>query len=142
VDDPHKKEVVVKILGMFETNVVPKMQLFTKGFIHGDPNGMNTIVRKNGSTEYKIVGMIDFDDTTLSYCINDIALALTYIMLENLSPLACPGPVEFVLPLLEGYVEVFPLSEQERDCLYYLVLGRCCQSAVMGELGLQASLVG
>ncbi len=129
---------VEKILNYFESFVQPKIPSFSKGVLHDDANGMNVIVKKNEREEYQIVGMIDFDDSVLSCHVFDIALFLTYTMMENLSPIDNSNPVDFVSPLLQGYLKNFPLSSEEIGCLYYLVLGRCCQSVVLGEVSYKA----
>ncbi len=138
MDNLPRRAMVERILNDFESFVQPKMPKFSTGVLHGDANGMNLIVKKSESDEYQIAGMIDFDDTVLSCHVFEIAIFLAYIMLENLNPIDYPCPVEFVCTLLQGYLQVFPLSKDEISCLYYLVLGRCCQSAVLGEIAYKA----
>ena len=43
------------------------------------------------------------------------------------------NPLQLSCPMLSGYLQAFPMSEEELDCLYYCVLARLCQSAVVGE---------
>lgn len=138
MDNPSRRAKVEKILNYFESFVQPKIPSFNKGVIHGDANGMNVIVKKNDLDEYQMAGLIDFDDSALSCYVFEIAIFLAYIMFENLNPIDNSSPVEFICPLLEGYLNVFPLSSEEIDCLYYLVLGRCCQTAVLGEITYKA----
>ena len=127
-----------RILIDFEEFVVPKMPSFTRGFVHGDPNGMNIILKKNDELEYEITGLIDFDDAVKSCMVFDLAILLAYVMLENLNPISCSSPIEFVHPILSGYLHTFPLTSEEVSSLYYLVLGRCCQSAVMTTIDYNA----
>ena len=82
--------------------------------------------------------MIDFDETVYSSYIFDLAIALAYIMMENLSPIGYSSPIEFIAPLIAGYASVFPLTLIESSCLFHLTLARCCQSAVSGELSFKA----
>ncbi len=138
MDNISRRATVEKILNDFESFVQPKISSFSKGVLHGDANGMNTIVKKNELDEYQITGMIDFDDSVVSCYIFEIATCLAYIMMENLNPIDGSSPVEFVCPLLQSYLEFFPLSSEEISCLDNLVLGRCCQSAVLGEIGYKA----
>ncbi len=138
MDNLPRRAMVERILNDFESFVQPKMPKFSTGVLHGDANGMNLIVKKSESDEYQIAGMIDFDDTVLSCHVFEIAIFLAYIMLENLNPIDYPCPVEFVCTLLQGYLQVFPLSKDEISCLYYLVLGRCCQSVVASEIAYKA----
>lgn len=138
IEDPSHRAIVQKALDSFESCVLPKIPTFPKGVIHGDANGLNLIVTKNEGDEYEIAGLIDFDDSVESCCVFDIAILLAYIMLANLKPIGYPSPVEFVSELLRGYLKEVPISKEEIDCLFYLVLGRCCQSAVLGEISYKA----
>ena len=134
LDDPKKRCMAERILGYFNS-IMPKLSSFTRGVLHGDPNGMNIILKKNSSKdEYEIAGLIDFDDTVKSYSVFDLSILLTYLMIENLNPIGYASPVEFVGPTVSGYMHRFPLTPEEVSSLYYLVLGRCCQSVLLGEV--------
>lgn len=131
--------MVEKCLTGFENYVLPKISTFKKGIIYNDASGQNIILQKVASKdEYKVVGMIDFDETVYSSYVFDLSTSLAYIMMENLSPAGYPGPVEFIAPLVNGFTSVFPLSSEEKQSLYYLTLARCCLSAVFGELSFKA----
>ena len=120
---------------MFQQNVVPRMPSLQKGIIHGDFNGLNIIVRKNSSDAYNLVGVIDFNDCTKTCTVFDLGICLAYLMLENMDS---PSVVEFVGPVIRGYHSILPVSTDEFDCLFYIVLGRCIQSAVNGEHSFKA----
>ena len=49
---------------------------------------------------------------------------MAYFMMEH------DNPLEFVKPLITGYLSVFPLSETALDILYCVVLGRLAQSYI------------
>ena len=139
IDDSSHRVMVEKILDEFELFIVPKIPTLPKGVLHGDPNGTNLIVKKHTeSDEYKITGLIDFDDSVHSCYVFEIGVFLAYTMIENLEPSGCSSTVEFVGRILRGYVDVCPLSEDEISCLFHIVLGRCCQSAVLGEISYKA----
>ena len=120
------------VLDNFEKHILPKMSTFKKGIIYGDANGLNIIVRKDASGDYQMAGMIDFGDTLSSYYIFDLGILLAYIMIENLDLEDGRSPIEFVVPLLRGFLDAFPLSSEEINCLYYITMARCCQSALNG----------
>ena len=110
----------------FKEHVFPKLTSLRQGIIHGDANGLNIIAAKqNGS--YKISGIIDFGDCVHTCYIFELAIMLAYAMVEN------ENPLQLSCPMLSGYLQAFPMSEEELDCLYYCVLARLCQSAVVGE---------
>ena len=137
IDDPDKRSKAEIIFKSFQENVSPKIPTFTKSIIHGDPNGLNIIVNKSllGEDTYHLTGLIDFGDCCISSSIFDLGMCLAYMMLENLEPVTCSNVLEFVGPVISGYNSILPLSTDEFSVLYFLVLARSLQSAVMGEIG-------
>ena len=134
VDDCEKRNLAEIVLKSFKENVVPKMPLFTRSIIHGDGSGQNIIVRRRAEDDstYSLAAIIDFEESVHSCTIFELGICLAYIMLENPNPVRCSSVVEFVGPLIAGYNSILPISSEEFDCLYYLVLARCIQSAVLG----------
>lgn len=134
IDDPTNRRNAEKIFESFKYFVVPNIPKFKKGVIHGDLNGLNIILKGDHLMEdsYHLAGMIDFNDCVETCTIFDLGISLPYIMFENLNPIGCSNSVEFVGPLIAGYNDVMPLSAEELDSLYYLVLARCCQTALNG----------
>lgn len=61
------------------------------------------------------------------YLIHELAITIMYMMTQH------PNPVEVGGPVLAGWESVLPLNEEEKDCLYLLVLSRFCQSIVMAH---------
>ena len=127
-----ERELAKYVLDSFEKHIYPKLSSFKKGIIYGDANGLNIIVRKDSVGDYQMAGMIDFGDCVNSCYIFDLGILLAYLMMENLEIQNGMSPVEFVGPVLRGYTDAFPLSREELDCLYYIVMARCCQSALNG----------
>ena len=78
-------------------------------------------------TSGKLCGLIDFGDCIRTCTMFELAITMAYSMLEK------ENPVECVAPVFRAYQDVFPLSREELNCLYYAVLARLCQSAVNGE---------
>lgn len=130
VDDPGRRSKAKVVFKFFEDYVAPKIPSLETGIIHGDCNGMNIIVKKQATTNsYQVAGLIDFGDCSKCCTIFDLGISLAYIMMENLN---CSNVVDLVGPVIQGYHGVFPRSEEEFDLLYYLVLARCVQTAIMG----------
>lgn len=88
-----------------------------KSVIHGDANDYNVLVEGN-----QVVGLIDFGDIVYSYTAGDLAIAVAYAVLGK------PDPKAAVAPLIDGYVEEFPLTKNELDALWHLVRLRLCMS--------------
>ena len=121
-----KRNMAERVFQSFEEHVSPKIPLLKRGTIHGDTNGLNIIVDKyNGS--YQIAGIIDFGDCVHTCYVFELAITIAYAMTENATPL------QLSCPMLSGYLQAFPMTEEELDCLYYCVLARLVQTAVLGE---------
>ena len=135
LDDPKEREIAEKVVSDFKEHVAPKIPTFKKGIIHGDANGLNIVVKKSdASDEYELAGIIDFGDCVHSCYIFELGILLAYTMLENIEPVSGGSPIEFVVPLLRGFVQAFSFSQEEISSLYYVAMARCCQSAVLGTL--------
>jgi Ser/Thr protein kinase RdoA (MazF antagonist) len=90
-----------------------------KSVIHGDANDYNVLVDVERE---EVVGLIDFGDMVYSYTVGDLAIAIAYVVLGKADPYAAAEPV------IEGYLEEFPLTKAELDALWPLVRLRLCMS--------------
>ena len=139
VDDHNKRSNAESVLSGFEVHVLPKLPSLGKSIIHGDFNGANILVSKDPSTDaYNLSGVIDFNECRKTCTINDLAICLAYLMLENINPVYCSNAIEFVGPVIQGYNQILPITADEFDSLYYLALLRCVQSAVVGTHSFKA----
>ena len=123
--------MALKVLDDFEKNVTPVIPTFKKGFMYGDASGQNIIVRRGSCSDYQLAGLIDFGHAISSCYVFDLGILLAYIMIENQDHDRI-SPMEFVGPILRGFVEAFPLSDDEIGLLYYITMVRLCQSALIG----------
>ncbi len=117
IPNPKDRSLVDYFFLQFEQHVSPIEHQLRKGIIHNDGNDWN-VLTKNG----KVTGIIDFGDMCSTWLINEIAVALTYVMMCKDDPLVTAAP------LIQGYHKVNSLKEQELDILYYLVAARLCTS--------------
>jgi Ser/Thr protein kinase RdoA (MazF antagonist) len=85
--------------------------------IHGDANDYNVLVR-----DRRVAGFLDFGDIVHSATVCDLAIALTYAMLDK------PDPLAAVVPVVAAYHRRLPLTAAEVDALYPLTTGRLCMS--------------
>ena len=116
---PNRKDrsLVDYFFLQFDEHIPPIKQQLRKGIIHNDGNDWN-VLTCNG----KVNGIIDFGDMCHTWLINEVAVALTYVMMGKKHPL------EIAAPLIRGYHKMQPLKEEELDILYYLVAARLCTS--------------
>lgn len=127
LDGDPLEEVVKSVIHQYKTSVVPKRSSFRKCINHGDFNDLNVLVQPDENGGHKISGILDFGDVNSGYYIHELAIAITYMMLEH------PKPIEVGGPILVGWESVLPLNEAEKDSLYILVLSRLCQSLVLAR---------
>lgn len=130
IRDHELRRVVGYFLLQFETEVMPFLSSLRQACIHNDANDLNILVGNN-----RVKGLIDFGDMVYSALVNNLAIACTYAMFDTADPLHVAGKI------VEGYHQVYPLTMQETDLLYYLVAARLCisltQSAFNASLSSQ-----
>ncbi|XP_050070105.1 hydroxylysine kinase [Anopheles maculipalpis] len=125
--DEHHKDMVEQVLDAFQRRVIPNLNECEQGVIYGDFNEHNVIVNKkpSNSKEYEIVGIIDFGDVCYSRYVFELAIAMTYMMLEA-NDLNTGGLV------IAGYSMIRLIPQHEKDILRICVAARLCQSLVLG----------
>ncbi len=117
IKDHEKRRMVDYFILQFETEILPTLSSFRHSYTHNDANDYNVLVNEDD-----IVGLIDFGDMVYTALINNVAVACTYAMLNNLKPL------EAAVQVVKGYHEMYPLTEKELNILYYLIAARLCIS--------------
>lgn len=117
IGNPSDRNLARHFILQFEENVTPLLPELRKQVIHGDANEWNILVQNQ-----EISGIIDFGDLSYSPLINELAIALTYIIYDKEKPLG------WVEDFLKAYHEINPLTEVELDILYYLIAARLCIS--------------
>ncbi|WP_425237169.1 aminotransferase class III-fold pyridoxal phosphate-dependent enzyme [Ulvibacterium sp.] len=117
IPDSKDRSLVDYFFLQFLENVSPYQYELRKSIIHNDANDWN-VLTKDG----KVSGIIDFGDMCHSWTVNEIAVAITYIMMEK------DNPLEAASHVIKGYQSILPLEAKELDILYYLVAARLCTS--------------
>tara|TARA_R110000744_G_scaffold244973_2_gene361752 strand:+ start:303 stop:2600 length:2298 start_codon:yes stop_codon:yes gene_type:complete len=103
----------------FNEYVLPLRYEFRQSIIHNDANDWNVLVHNNS-----ITGIIDFGDMCYSWLINELAVALTYVLMDK------EYPLEIAKHIIKAYHTKLPLQEKEVDALYYLIAARLCTSVL------------
>ncbi len=111
------RSLVAYFFLQFDAHVYPIQHELRHGIIHNDGNDWNVLTQGGA-----VSGIIDFGDMCHSWLINEVAVAITYVMMGKAQPL------EIASQVIKGYHEVYPLEEKELDILYYLVAARLCIS--------------
>ncbi|XP_075943709.1 hydroxylysine kinase-like [Anarhichas minor] len=127
MDGDPLQEVVKAVIKQYKSHVMPKIASFHKGIIHGDISDLNIIVTPVDNGRHEVSGVLDFSLLVIDCYVFEVAVTIAYMMLQNPSPLDVGGAV------LAGWESIMVLSDEERDSLFLLVLGRLCQSLVYGR---------
>ena len=120
IADQELRAMIERCASEFERSVGARLSKLPSSVIHGDANDYNVIVRAD-----EVVGLIDFGDMIHSYSIGELAIALAYIVLDKLEPLA------FAKEVVAGYVAESTLIEDELESLWWLMLMRLCMSVCL-----------
>ena len=117
IPDPRDRSLVDYFFLQFEENVIPLQHTLRKSIIHNDSNDWNVLTDGR-----KVTGLIDFGDMCHSWLINELAVGITYLIMDKSDLLDIAGTV------IGAYHSVLPLEKQELDLLYYLIAARLCIS--------------
>jgi len=111
----QQRKLVSYFLMQFDLFVRPQLPNLRKSIIHNDPNDWNVLV-KNG----KVSAVIDFGDTVYTPLINELAIGISYGIMEK------EDPILWACHILSSYHQHLKLLTQEVDLLYYLIAARLC----------------
>ena len=99
-----------------------------RSVIHGDANDYNVLVDTGGT---KVTGLLDFGDMVYSYTVADLAIAIAYVVLDKDDPRAAAAEV------VDGFVTVLDLLDEERQALWPLIRLRLAMSVCMAAFQLR-----
>jgi len=118
----NKKETIEQIITDYEKYTLPHLAQAKSGVIHGDVNDNNIIV---DPSETSIASLIDFGDIGYGPYINELAIGITYGMLDQKNFLQVGRYI------LNGYQNVFPLEKKDLKLLPQLIKTRLATSLTM-----------
>jgi Ser/Thr protein kinase RdoA (MazF antagonist) len=123
VADRDVRARIERFYGIYEEDVLPKLQYLRSSVIHSDANEQNLLVADDRPT--KIAGLIDFGDMQLGTHINELAITLAYALLGE-------DHIESAArEIVQGYTEEFVLEAGELDVLFNLMAMRLVQNIIM-----------
>jgi 4-aminobutyrate aminotransferase-like enzyme/Ser/Thr protein kinase RdoA (MazF antagonist) len=117
----HVQSVLERVQGAVGTT----LEGLPRGILHNDANDHNIILHRERP---EVRGFIDFGDAVHSIRVAEPAIAMAYACLDQ------PDPLESCAALLRGYVRQVPLSEEELEAVFPLVLLRLGVSVVMASV--------
>ena len=119
IPDASDRSLVDYFCLQFNEHILPLHYEFRQSIIHNDANDWNVLVHNDS-----ITGIIDFGDMCYSWLINELAVALTYVLMNK------ENPLEIAKHIIKAYHIKLPLQENEVDALYYLIAARLCTSVL------------
>ncbi len=119
IKERHDQKLVHYYLDQFKHDLLTKLASLPQSLIHGDLNENNVLINQD-----KLAGIIDFGDCSYGARVNDVAIALCYLLMI--------GKLEFteLLPFVKAYHDISPLSIEELDAIYILIATRLCVSVL------------
>ncbi|MFW9958595.1 MAG: aminotransferase class III-fold pyridoxal phosphate-dependent enzyme [Candidatus Odinarchaeota archaeon] len=116
-----KKSLVDYFLNLYERMVLPKRDKLRSSVIHNDANDYNVLVN-HPHVASRSFGLLDFGDMVFSQTINELAIGITYAILDK------PNPINVAQQIIAGFHSVFPLTELELELLFPLICTRLAMS--------------
>ncbi len=117
ISNPRKRKLTKYFFQQYRINIQSRLKSLRKQLIHSDANDWNVL-----SENDEVTGMIDFGDMCYSHLINELAIALPYVMFGK------KNPTDVAKTVVGAYHQVLPLEIQELDVLYELIAMRLCVS--------------
>ena len=122
-----QREAIRRCLDRFDAVVAPLVGSLRAGVIHNDWNDRNVLVSVPAAADRRVVGAVDFGDMVHAPLIVDLAVGVSYAMLDKPDPLAAAAAV------VGGYHDTLPLSNAELSVLYDCICARLSLSMAMAE---------
>jgi Ser/Thr protein kinase RdoA (MazF antagonist) len=114
------QKIVGHFIKSYESNIYPIKKFLRRQYIHNDGNDHNVLLNDFG----EISGIIDFGDMAHTFLACELAVAVSYLILED------ENPQEKIKTVGDGYQSILPLREEEIDSLIYLICMRACLTVV------------
>lgn len=124
IENAKERNLVRYFFLQYDEQVIPVADSLRKGLIHNDANDWNIVTVGD-----LISGIFDFGDLAHTWVISELAIGITYIMMNEEKPLEC------AVEVIKGYHQEYPLLAEELDILYYLVAARLCVSVLNSAYG-------
>jgi len=120
IESESDKAVVSHFIANYHLKIVPNEKYLRTQYIHNDGNDHNVLLNDNGH----ISGVIDFGDMAHTFLASELAVAITYLILEEAEP------ETKIKSVVQGFQSVYPLRDEEIDSLIHLALIRACFTVV------------
>jgi 4-aminobutyrate aminotransferase-like enzyme/Ser/Thr protein kinase RdoA (MazF antagonist) len=125
----ERRDIAAYCYSLFE-KYQSRLDSLRRSVNYNDANDYNILVRGTGN-DVAVPGVIDFGDAVYTQTINELAIALAYVMMHK------PDPLEAAIDVIKGYHAQYPLEERELDVLFTLVVTRLLISVTCSAINLE-----
>lgn len=125
IADPAHRDRVVRLFDRYDHRIAPKLPFLRASVLHQDANDNNVIVA--GDDPDRIAGLIDFGDMCHGRTVNELAIALSYALLD------APDLYAAIRTMVAAFATEFPLHEAEADLVYDLMRMRLAGSVCISS---------
>jgi len=116
----NNKDIINDAINQHDKFVYKNICNLKYSVTHGDPNNYNTVVKND-----KIIGLIDFGDSIYAPSINDLAIALSYALMNT------KNLYKSLKNIVGTYNDLYPISSDEIYSLLGLIKSRLVITLVM-----------
>jgi 4-aminobutyrate aminotransferase-like enzyme/Ser/Thr protein kinase RdoA (MazF antagonist) len=127
IPNPERRALIADHAAGFDA-IKPVLDSLPSVAIHNDANDYNIMVSGGLTNAPQVSGLIDLGDMCAAPRVCDIAIAAAYLVLDH------PEPQAMLAAFVAGYHAVYPLSAQEVDLIWPLLLARLSVSVVNSTL--------
>ncbi|MGH6934306.1 MAG: aminotransferase class III-fold pyridoxal phosphate-dependent enzyme [Dongiaceae bacterium] len=123
IEDEPRRALAAAVLAKFDADLLPRLKDLRWQVIHHDANDYNVLI----GDDRRVSGIIDFGDMVANPVIVELAVTCAYAMIGH------ADPIKAILPVIAGYHDANPVTEDEIALLLDLVRTRLAQSVCMSS---------
>ncbi len=123
----ERKLIANHFYTLFEERAMPAFPKLRQSVNYNDSNDYNVLVSRDLKNP-GVPGVIDFGDVVYTHTINELAIALAYVMMDK------PDPLEAACHVVKGFHSTYKITEDELEVLFYLLIARLLISVTCSEL--------
>ncbi|HMU61888.1 MAG TPA: aminotransferase class III-fold pyridoxal phosphate-dependent enzyme, partial [Gemmatimonadales bacterium] len=127
IGGPDRRALIGRILARY-TQIQPALLRQPLSPIHNDVNDHNILVASGDDGRPRVSGLLDLGDLILGPAVAEVAIAAAYVALDH------PHPERAIAALVAGYHAEAPLTGEQIEMIWPLVLTRLAVSVVNSAL--------
>jgi 4-aminobutyrate aminotransferase-like enzyme/Ser/Thr protein kinase RdoA (MazF antagonist) len=127
IHDPGRRAVLSGVIAR-HAQILPALRRQPLAPIHNDVNDYNILVTSGDSGSPRVTGILDLGDLIEGPIVAEVAITAAYVALDH------PQPERAIAALVSGYHAETPLSAEQLDLIWPLLLTRLAVSVVNSAL--------